>query len=160
MQYQETIGKIYTCAFTGHRTLGKDFNARNLVEYIEMLVKNGVTVFYNGVARGFDLLAAEAVLMFKGRYPQIKLIACVPHEGQEAMYSNEEKARYYAVLKKADETVVLSETYYKGCMQKRNEYMVDRADVLIAYANTDKGGTANTVRYCKRKYPHKQILFI
>ena len=76
------------------------------------------------------------------------------------MYSNEEKARYYAVLKKADETVVLSEGYYKGCMQKRNEYMVDRADVLIAYANTDKGGTANTVRYCKRKYPHKQILFI
>ena len=44
-------------------------------------------------------------------------------------------------------------TYYtKWCMMKRNEYMVDRSDVMIAYLNADKGGTFYTVnRFLKRK---------
>lgn len=153
--------KIFkACAFTGHRLLKKDFSAANLLNAIEDVIKRGVTVFYNGMARGFDLLSAEAILMLKKRYPQIKLISCVPHKGQEAWYTDEEKARYYSVLKKADEVITLSENYYQGCMQKRNQYMVDRADVIITYCKEEKGGTAGTLNYCKRKYPFKEIIYI
>ena len=63
--------------------------ARNLVEYIQTLIDKGVTHFYNGVAKGFDLISAEAVLMFKYKNPQIKLIACVPHLGQERYFDDE-----------------------------------------------------------------------
>ena len=156
MDYQEkieiTATDIKACTFTGHRTLGADFNPRNLVEYIQALIDKGVTHFYNGMARGFDLISAEAVLMFKHKNPQIKLIACVPHVGQEYYFDDEEKARYYAVLKKADETVVLADRYYRGCMQKRNQYMVDKSDLVLAIWNGEnKGGTwdgtAKNLRY-------------
>ena len=155
------MNEQYTaCAFTGNRNIGKDFSAGLMLTHIETVIKKGVTVFYSGVARGFDLLAAEAILMFKGKYPQIKLIACVPHIGQEQWYTEEEKARYYSVLKRADEVITLSKTYYNGCMQKRNVYMVDRSDVIIAYNREEKGGTVNTLSYCNKKYPEKEILYV
>ena len=123
-----------------------------MLTHIETVIKKGVTIFYSGVARGFDLLAAEAILMYKGKYPQIRLIACVPHIGQEQWYTEEEKARYYSVLKRADEVVTLSKTYYNGCMQKRNRYMVDKADLLLAIWNGEKkGGTWDTVKYAQSK---------
>ena len=152
--------KQIACAFTGHRILKKDFSARNMLEFMEEVIKRGVTVFYNGGARGFDLLSAEATLMMKGKYPQIKLVVCVPHIGQEKYYDDEEKARYYSILKRADTVVVLSDFYYKGCMQARNQYMVDRSDCIITYCKEDKGGTWNTVNYCKQKYPEKEIYYV
>ena len=53
---------IKTCAFTGHRDLPPSFDAAALWDEIEVLIKQGVEVFYNGMAIGFDMLAAEAVL--------------------------------------------------------------------------------------------------
>jgi len=35
-------------------------------------------------------------------------------------------------------------------MQKRNEYMVDNADIVIAVWDGTKGGTCNCVRYAKK----------
>lgn len=149
---QLTIDKReYTaCVFTGHRELGKDFSPRALQTAIIECIEKGVTVFYNGVARGFDLLAAEAVLNLKKIY-DIKLIACVPYYGQERGYNDEERARYCSILSKADEVVVLSEEYYKGCLLRRNDYMVERADCMIAYLSKEQGGTAYTVNKFRKK---------
>ena len=151
---------IKSCAFTGHRQLDEDFSPKRLWELIESYIKNGATDFYNGMAQGFDLLAAEAVIMLKRRYPNVRLIACIPCYNQEKNYSDTDKARYVSILQKADEKVLISEEYHRGCMMQRNQYMVDRADVLIAYQNKDKGGSANTVKYCKKKYPDKDIAYV
>lgn len=40
--------------------------------------------------------------------------------------------------------------YYPAKMQKRNEYMVDNADIVIAVWDGTKGGTCNCVRYAKK----------
>ena len=152
--------EIKSCAFTGHRKLEEDFSPKKLWDSIEGYIKNGATDFYNGMAQGFDLLAAEAVLMLKRRYPEVRLIACIPCYNQERAYSDTDKARYAAILQKADEKVLLSEEYYRGCMIQRNKYMMDRADALIAYQNKDKGGAAYTVRYCQKKYPDKDIVYV
>jgi uncharacterized phage-like protein YoqJ len=152
--------QIKSCAFTGHRKLEEDFSPKRLWDLIEACIKEGATDFYNGMAQGFDLLSAEAVLMLKRRYPQIRLIACIPCYNQEKNYSDTDKARYVAVLQKADEKILLSEEYHKGCMFVRNQYMVDNADILIAYSKKEKGGAAYTVKYCQRKYPDKDILYV
>ncbi len=149
-----------SCAFTGHRSLGEDFNKRKLRKAIQGKIKAGVDTFYTGMAKGFDLLAAEYVLSFKRKTPQIKLIACIPCEGQSKYFPDEEKRLYEKIMLAADERVVLSDHYYNGCMRVRNEYMVDRADCLIAYCTQPTGGTASTVRYFKRKHPDGEILFI
>ena len=149
-----------TCAFTGHRQLNKDFSPQKLFTEIEKLIQLGVRDFYNGMAMGFDLLAAECVLLFKKKDPSIRLIACIPCYGQEKYFSEEDKARYIHLLKVADEKLILSENYYQGCMQVRDQYMIDHADTVLAYCTKDTGGAAYTVRYCQRKYPEKEIIFL
>ncbi len=90
----------------------------------------------------------------------MKLIACIPCYGQEKRYSEEDKKRYAEILKKADEIVYVSEQYDRGCMFKRDRYMADNADTLIAYCKKTKGGTAYTVRYFTEKYPLKEKIFL
>ena len=126
---------ISTCAFTGHRSLEKDFSEKKLKEEIERVISMGATDFYNGMAMGFDLIAAETVLSLKKKNPSLRLICCVPFYGQERFFSERDKKRYYQILKKADIHLQLSDSYTKDCMHKRNRYMADRADILIAYCN-------------------------
>lgn len=149
-----------TCAFTGHRELGDDFSKSKLKKQIRACIEEGVTTFFSGMATGFDLVATELVLELKKKHPDVKLVACVPCLGQEKYYSEADKARYVKYLKKADEVVVLSEQYFRGCMQKRDRYMADRADVLIAYCRKSKGGTAYTVSYFKKKNLDARILYL
>ena len=149
-----------TCAFSGHRELGRDFSVLNLKREIKKLIERGVETFYCGMAQGFDLTAGEVVLALKKKYENINLVACIPCENQYKYYSLDEKKRYAQILKKADETVVLSGDYYKGCMLARNRYMADRADVLICYCKKEIGGTAYTVNYFSKKYPLKEKVFL
>ena len=152
--------QIKTCAFTGHRKVEEKFSVKALDKQIKALVKRGVEVFYNGMAMGFDLLSAERVLHIKRKFPQVKLIACVPFYGQEKSFSETDKKRYVEIIKKADEVVTLSNTYYQGCLHERNRYMAERGDVLMAYCKEEKGGAAYTVKYFKKKYPEREIIFL
>ena len=90
----------------------------------------------------------------------IKLVACIPCYGQEKNFSEKDKTRYVRILKKADEKIVLSDTYFKGCMQNRDRYMADRADILLTYCKKEVGGTAFTVKYYKKNYPENEVIFL
>ena len=151
---------IKSCVFTGHRLLEEDFSKKRLKVVVQTAIERGVETFYNGVAMGFDLIAAETVLKFKKKYPHVKLIACIPCYNQERNFSEKDKKRYAAVLKKADEKVFLSEEYYKGCMQARDKYMAERADMMIAYCKKKTGGTAFTVKCFQKCNPDGYIVFL
>ena len=151
---------IDSCIFTGHRELDADFSVRKLKKAIEDVIKNGAIYFYNGMAKGFDLIAAEEVIKLKKKYPQIQLIACVPCHGQEKYFCEKDKKRYVSVIKKADESITLSPTYYTGCMQVRDRYMAERANVMIAYCKKKEGGAAYTVKIFQKLHPSAQIIFL
>ncbi len=151
--------KYKSCALTGHRNLPQDFDGKRLKNQLEALIKDGVEIFYNGMAMGFDLTAALALLSLKEQYPQIKLIACVPFYGQEKKFTKKWQDVYTDALCRFDETVVLSEHYFDGCYFKRNDYMIDRADVLFAYCVRANGGTAYTVRSFIKKKGEENVLF-
>ena len=152
--------KQFACAFTGHRDLAENFNKEQLKSEIIALIEEGATAFYCGMAVGFDLLAAECVLALRKKYPQVKLIACVPCYGQEKYFSDADKKRYVKILKKADEKVVLADHYYQGCMQNRDKYMVERADVMIAYCTKATGGAAYTLKIFEKLKPDGEIHFV
>ena len=149
-----------SCAFTGHRTLYEGFSPRKLKREIKKLILSGVDTFYNGMAMGFDLLAAEKVLELKKKYPFIRLVLCIPCFEQEKSFPENDKKRYAEIYKKADEKNVLYPHYFKGCMLARNRYMAERADVLLAYCVQEKGGTAYTVKYFQKKHPKREVVFI
>ncbi len=147
------------CAFTGHRDLGTDFQAEDLYQAILAQLNGGTYTFLNGLARGFDLLAAEFVLSLKEEYPQIRLIACIPCDNQAKYYSEEDHARY-RFIRDVCENVVLYERYFNGCMQIRDRLMVENADTLIAYCRKTTGGTAYTVRCFQELHPEGKIIFL
>ena len=149
-----------SCVFTGHRDLGLDFSAKKLKKAVIEEIENGVDTFYNGMAMGFDLIAAETVLSLKKKYPQVKLILCCPCYGQEKYFSEKDKKRYSKIWKKGDEKIVLADSYYRGCMQVRDQYMVERADCMIAYCKKETGGTAYTVKCFKRMKKDGKIIFL
>ncbi len=154
-----TTEKEKICAFTGHRKLEEDFSFLDLDDAVKKALKKGFRVFLNGMAMGFDLLAAEVVLSHLEEYPDIRLIACIPCEEQEKYYSEEDKIRYYNVLTVA-ERVLLSKNYHRRCMLNRNDYMVERAEMLVAYCKKEKGGTAYTVRQFLKKHPKGKIVYL
>ena len=147
------------CAFTGHRNFDYYNEIRSLERAVESaIIDDDVDTFYDGMARGFDLAAAQIVIALKKKYKNIKLIACVPFYGQQEKFSAHDKILYNAILESCDEVIVLSEKYYPGCMYARNRYMVDNSDMVIAYYRGRKGGTEYTVKYAEEN--EKKVVYI
>lgn len=144
------IDRARTCAFTGHRNLDIDFNKAELERVIKGLIKGGFTFFLVGMAVGFDTECFKILEKLR-KMENIKIIACIPCEHQDYKFSLKQKEEYKKLLNSADEKIYVSKEYTKNCMFKRNMFMVDSASVLVAYLNSDRGGTFQTVNYAKRK---------
>ncbi|MDE7257476.1 MAG: DUF1273 domain-containing protein [Clostridia bacterium] len=136
-----------TCAFTGHRQVENDLDTELLEKLVVEFTEGGCNTFLCGMALGFDMIAAETVIKLKREYPHIKLIACVPCDGQSRYFPRDEKLRYDRIINECDDVKILSSRYYNGCMQARDRYMVDNSSVLIAYRRKNEGGTHYTVKY-------------
>lgn len=139
-----------SCAFSGHRYGLEEFDVNLLDRVIKNLIISGTDTFYCGMAVGFDLAAAESVLSLKKIYP-VRLIACIPCEGQNDSFSGHDRTRYERILKNCDEQIFLAPRYYKGCMQERDKFMVDNCDILVCFLRKSDGGTYYTVNYAKKK---------
>ncbi len=152
----------YSCCFTGYRPAKFPFNLEKsgkelttfdnaLFDAVVELVNEGVTVFYTGMAMGFDIIAAETVLTV-GKIRNdvnISLVAAVPFIEQPSGFSPCWKERYNRVLEQADKVILLSDKYYKGCFTKRNKFMVDSCDFVLTYHTGLRGGTYNTIKYAE-----------
>ena len=137
------------CAFTGHRNLaGYDFDELPLARVVTNLVKNGVKRFLCGMAVGFDMKAAQTVIVLKRSY-DIELVACLPCSNQSERFSAKNKMLYDEILACCDEVIVLEDEYSKGCMLRRDRFMVDNCDTVVCFLRKNSGGTYYTVNYAK-----------
>ena len=163
--------KELTACFTGPRPekLMNPWNEKNpeiqrikqqLFQTITNLVtQNGYRLFLCGMARGIDLIAAEAVLSVKAMLSDVALGAVIPYWGQRLQPEPWGK-RYHDILLKCNQVLVLHQAYVPGCLIERNHYMVDHSSHLIAvYNGNPKGGTAATIRYAEKQGGDKTILY-
>lgn len=131
--------KEVSCCFTGHRELPEnllELERRLRIQVVE-LIQRGICQFYVGGAKGFDQLTAKTILQMKQQYPCVRLVAVLPYPLRQEC--------------PADEVIVLSEEYYRGCLHVRNRYLVDHAAICVCYKRKESGGTAYTVRYAEKK---------
>lgn len=141
------------CAFTGHRYIDGTDRGRlkqRLSEIIESLALDGIEIFYCGGAVGFDAIAAETVIEKRERLG-IKLCIVIPYSGQQEGYTPDQRRQYERILADADEKVTISTRSNRDAYHIRNRYMVDRAEVCVAYLTEERGGTAYTVKYALKK---------
>jgi uncharacterized phage-like protein YoqJ len=141
-----------TLSFTGHRPEKLDNTVKITEMYKRLLAKwsekYDLTIVVGG-ARGIDsivgLVAAKMGLPVTLALP---FIGCNPTDNNELMkYSN------VTVVHVSEKPYTDNSQY-----QKRNTWMVDHSDILIAYWDGTPGGTANTVRYAEKiRKPMKNL---
>ena len=159
-----------TCCFTGHRPdklpWGTDEGdprclelKGRLGEELERAYEAGFRHFICGMARGADLYFAQEVLDLRARRPGVTLEGARPCESQADGWPEGERRRYREILDQCDYETLVQHQYDRGCMMRRNRYMVDHAARIIAvYDGVPQGGTAQTLMYAMRRGLETHIL--
>ena len=166
------ISNILSCSFTGHRprsfSFGFDESSPEFAQ-LRQRIRNtiiqvcnaGCRTFYCGMAEGVDLWCGELVLELRDSFePPLRIVPVVPFLAQPSSMKEWNQKRYHRIMESAEERYLVSREYTKLCYQKRNHFLVDSADALIAvFKETEySSGTGQTVRYAKRK--KKKIFMI
>ena len=155
-------GRPCSCAFTGHRPEKLPWRENEadircialkgkLYAAVESAIHEGMEHFICGMAQGCDVYFAETVLALKARYPHITLEAAIPGPTQADGWGKAQQARYRSILARCDYETMVQDSYTRGCMQRRNRYMVDHASLLIAVSDGAEGGTRSTIEYAFRR---------
>ena len=113
---------------------------------IKEIRKNPTCKFYLGGYGDFDSLCLRTLRELKTDHPDIELLFITPYIDKD--YSKLEFAKYHY-----DDVIFppLESIPRKFAILKRNEWMVDSADLVIAYVKYSWGGAAKTLEYAKRK---------
>lgn len=156
-----------TCAITGHRPTRFKFKynenyssckrlKKRLRDQFTLLYEQGVRRFLVGGAMGVDMWSGEILLELKKQpeYSDIELIIVLPHPGHDARWDERSKKRMAFLRQHCAECITIGadtgpESYYK-----RNRYLVDHADCLVAVYDNDRNirsGTGQTVRYAEEQ---------
>ena len=142
--------EIKACCVTGHRDIPVEQASviRELLRReILAAIEDGYTHFISGFAAGADLLFAEIVAELKEIYP-ITLEAAIPCPGR---MKTPDKT-FQRLIRCCDTVKIHADSYSKGCYMRRNRYMVNQSQrVLAVYDGRSTGGTAATVRYARGK---------
>ena len=154
-----SIDYAHTCCFTGHRPekLPQGENYRRLREraalFIRILAEQGTDTFITGMARGFDLLAAELVLD-DPTLTDVRIICAIPYKGHFAeMRTLREKELYERVFKAAAGRAYFFESYNRNCYRVRNSFMVNYSSHLLGYLRDEddpRSGTFQTVGMARK----------
>lgn len=131
-------------AFTGHRPPRLHGNEKNIGIWIyntlnELMIENKIDAVYSGMAQGSDQIAAMKAILL-----DLPLYCAYPYP------RNHFHPQEQFINERAAQIVTTSAEYTKDCFTKRDQYMVDHCDVLIAiWDGKPWGGTYDTIEYAK-----------
>lgn len=135
--------------FCGHRDFVETAEAENqLTMFLEKYARENVRlVCYNGGYGNFDYFAAKCVQRMQEQYSNIRNCLVLPYIDQPFLERIEIFKNHF------DETIYppLESVPRKYAIIRRNEWMVDSADIVIAYVTYSWGGAARTLEYARRK---------
>lgn len=138
-------------AGTGHRPdkLGgyDDFTQLRVLQVaFDWLDKHKPEHVISGGALGWDQQLANAA-----RTLEIPYTMALPFEGFEAKWPDRSKKVLANLVSDAAEVVYVSDVGYAPWkMQVRNQWMVDRSDLVLALWDGSSGGTGNCVAYAQK----------
>lgn len=148
-----------TCCFTGHRPSklpwGEDENhpgckalKMRIAAEVDVLYAKGHRHFIMGMAQGCDMYFAEAVLELRRKHDDVTLEAAIPCKTQPDSWRKADKERYWSILEQCNVETLVQHHYSRGCMLRRNRYMVERSGTILAvYDGMGTGGTLYTLNY-------------
>jgi uncharacterized phage-like protein YoqJ len=108
-----------------------------------------------GMALGVDQWAAQWCIALG-----IPFVAILPVEHPENAWPDNSKAKYLKIMKGASEVLVAPSEgeSYGQLLQKRNEMIVDRADIMMGVYGGGPGGTRNCLEYARKQGKEIKII--
>lgn len=107
---------------------------------LDQLAAEGADRFYLGGYGDFDRMAAEAVKAKKAERPDIEMALVTAYLGRQA------DGEFYDYMVYP----TLKDVTQRSAIPQRNEWMVDSADVVVAYVTHEWGGAAKTLEYARQ----------
>ena len=136
-----------TVTFCGHAQISQSEKIEKwLYDVTQKLIEQGATTFSLGGYGAFDSLAASVLREQKKQYPQIELVLVLAY-----LNTGRNTSGYDSTVYPPLETVPR-----RFAISHRNRWMVESADVVVAYVLHDWGGAATTLRCVRQK--KKQII--
>lgn len=135
--------------FCGHRNFIETAETKERLAMIlgKYTRANDRLICYNGGYGNFDCFAAKCVQRLQEHHSNIRNCLILPYIDQTFL-------EHIAVFKKLfDETIYppLENVPKKYAIIRRNEWMIDVADLVIAYVKYSWGGAARSLEYARRK---------
>ena len=129
--------------FCGHREMADSAGSIRtwLSGTVESLIQRGADLFYLGGYGAFDRMAASVVREMKRRYPAIQSVLVLPYLDSTLDTSGYDGTTYPP----------LESVPRRFAIVRRNEWMVQTADVLVAYVRYTWGGAVRSLEYARRK---------
>lgn len=155
------MDKNQTCCFTGHRPEKLPWRydeddprcvelKGRLAAALEEAYGKGKRHFICGMAQGADFYFCEAALALREKHPGVTVEAALPCEEQAARWRERDRDRYFSLIRACDFETMVQHHYDRGCMLRRDRYMVDRSSLLIAVFGGMLGGTMYTLSYAMK----------
>ena len=135
--------------FCGHADFKKSKEyEEKILEILDKEICGASAEMYLGGYGQFDEFAYFCCKKYKGSHPGISLVFVSPYMTLEYQKNHlkYQKERYDEIIYPPIEGTPL-----KFAISYRNKYMVEKANVVIAFVERERGGAYQTYKYAKRK---------
>lgn len=93
------------------------------------LYRQGVRTFLCGMAAGAETAAAEAVLALRdSTLPDLRLVGILAWEERTNNWSEPDRDRFFAVMERCDEEIMLQTAYTEGALERQREYLLQNSE--------------------------------
>ena len=133
--------------FCGHKEVSDQDAVKAWLQTVcADLISEGANEFYLGGYGDFDHMCASVLRELKKEHNQIRLILILPYLNSNILTDGYDETLYPPL-----ENVPL-----RFAISRRNEWMVQESDAVVAYVTHGWGGASKTLEYAYRK--KKRIL--
>ena len=137
--------------FIGHRNLKKTKELLGLIEksIVDNIDNSGKNIIYCGEYGDFDEMCREISQKIKRSFENIEIVFISPY----FTLSQQIKIREFVESGVYDSAMYpeLENVPLKFAINYRNQWMIERADLIIAYVDREYGGAYNSLRFAERK---------
>ncbi len=96
------------------------------------LYRQWVRTFLCGMAAGAETAAAEAVLALRdSTLSDLRLVGVLAWEERTNNWSEPDRDRFFAVMERCDEEIMLQTAYTEGALERQREYLLQNSEYRL-----------------------------
>lgn len=126
---------------------------QQMKEVLDKFVQRGILDFLIGGESGFEMLAAEEVVRFRMRAPelQIRLIYIPPTQEEYAQKPLQERQKLDALRWTADQVLDFGSYPVQNNPLSRKQWMADRSAACVTYFSHTRDCSSDIIQYAQQR---------